>query len=499
MNKKKIIRLLRQADAGQIAENWPHPDKETGERIYAGVRRSAGLPAPEDVVQDEVIIEKHSGAGRFAAVAAVCLLTVGTVGGIGLLQHLHKLPPQEPPSAEQEQLVSDDAPTESEAPAVTAYVQDPAATDAADPAESNAAAEPASEQAAADASEPASTTPAKSTTPATTEAEKDTAAPTEAATAGTDLQAKRDRAYELLVEFAAAHEYMEVYRTAREYFEGKMEVGLASGKYLDEWVLVVYPWNFANAYQPEFKRFLQENQIGDCATDYQSEPVYTEARITLAEAEHICRESDTAWKAAECIEQRYAADERFGSGVEFDTYYIDDAKTESINILYNGGIIIFYKSPQESAGMTAQNHRILTAAGQQVWTLLEWQRTEMGKSDSVLTEEQKAQLRALDEEEKSLWATTYIRRRLEIMGAMSPNAPRPTIEDVERLLAQSDSPGQAARNLQDLYVPDYEWGSGVYGLAYQLSDTETINIVESQGASIFYENTATGERRDFCE
>lgn len=507
MNNKKIIRLLRQADAEIIAENWPFPDEKAGERIYAKRQNPGELPM-EDIVQDEVLIERRSGAGRFAAIAAVCLLTVGTVGGIGLMRHMHSQEPaSELTSAEEEQQISADAPSDPvRMPAAeTVYAEDPVAS-ASQEADSVIAVEsepsPQEPAQATESSQPA-TAPSKSTTPGKTPPAKDTVrettAPTEPAQPETaDRDAKLQHAYELLVPFAEKYEHMTVYRTAREYFEERTGVGL-SGEDLDSRVLVVYPCNFADAYQREFNRFLQDNQIGDYATDYQSEPVYTEARITLAEAEQICRESDTALRAAECISQRYAADEQFGSDAVFVTYYMDDAKTESINILYDGGVIIFYKSPDESADMTAINHRILTADGNQAGTFLSWLRMEREKSDSVLTDEQKAQLRALDEEEKSLWTTSYIRRRLEIMGAMSPNAPRPTIEDVEYFCAHSGSPELAARNLKYVYVPDYSWGSGVSGLAYRLSDTETINIVDSGGISIYYENTATGERRDFCE
>ncbi|MBR3629772.1 MAG: hypothetical protein IKN55_04780 [Oscillospiraceae bacterium] len=439
MNQKTIIRLLRHADAEEISENWPFPDEKAGERIADRLHRTGELPMA-DTVQDEVLIVKHSGFGRFAAIAAVCMLAAGTVGGIWLTRHLHSQRPVTELPAAEEELTAGTQPETAELPVIaTVYAEDPAASDAVEQPKRTAG-EPEAGQAATDVSEPAAM-PEKTT-------EKPERKPAETAPA-------KQTATE---------------QTVQETAEKVRETTAPT----------------------------QAVQETAAPTEAVTESPKSAERITLAEAIRICRESDTAWKAAKCIEQRYAADERFGSGVEFDTYYIDDAKTESINILYNAGIIIFYKSPQESAGMTAQNHRILTAAGQQVWTLLEWQRTEMEKSDSVLTEEQKAQLRALDEEEKSLWATSYIRRRLEIMGAMSPNAPRPTIEDVERLLAQSDSTGQAARNLLNLYVPDYEWGSGVSGLAYRLSDTETINIVECGGISIDYENTATGEHREFC-
>ena len=131
MNKKKITRLLRHADAEQIAEQWPFPDEEAGERIYAKMRRSGENLPMADEVKDEVLLVKHPGAGRFVAVAAVCLLTVGTVGGIGLLQYMHsQAPASELMSAEEEQQISADAPSDPvQMPAAeTVYAEDPVAS-----------------------------------------------------------------------------------------------------------------------------------------------------------------------------------------------------------------------------------------------------------------------------------------------------------------------------------------------------------------------------------
>ena len=509
MNKKKITRLLRHADAEQITEQWPFPDEEAGERIYAKMRRSGEELPMADEVKDEVLIVKHPGAGRFVAVAAVCLLTVGTVGGIGLLQYMHsQAPASELTSAEEEQQISADAPSDPVQmhAAETVYAEDPVAS-ASQEADSVIAMEsepsPQEPAQATESSQPA-TAPSKSTTPGKTPPAKDTVrettAPTEPAQPETaDRDAKLQHAYELLVPFAEKYEHMTVYRTAREYFEERTGVGL-SGEDLDSRVLVVYPSNFADAYKQEIEHFLEENQIEDYASYAYREPFYTEARITLAEAEQICRECTSASDAADKIGKKYQFDECPAALVY--RYYIDDAKTASINIAWHGldGFIIYYMSPDESDSLSPQDHRILTASGQQVGTFLSWLRMEREKSDSVLTEEQKVQLRALDEEEKSLWTTSYIRRRLEIMGAMSPNAPHLTLAEVEQLCGYDYATLEnVAKTIQNRHVPDYSWGSGVSGLAYRLSDTETINIVDSGGISIYYENTATGERRDFLE
>ncbi|MBP0974113.1 MAG: hypothetical protein J5851_09440 [Oscillospiraceae bacterium] len=503
MKKRDMIRYLRQADAEDIAKNWPHPDDGAGERIYEKCRRSVkDLPDPAETVQGETEIVQHTPVWRYAAAAAAVVLVVGgSVGGISLMQHMHSMEPV--PTAEEQSAatVGSEPDTQAEPVFMEGIAEDRAATEPEKPQKASEAL--AIVEHTTDASEPvtqaatdASGNAAKSTTPASDKPANGND-PTEAAN---DHAARMDRAYELLMQFAEEHEHIEVYRTAKEYFEAKTGVGL---KDLDDQVLVVYPCNYEDICLPAIEQFLKEKGIDDVAATYSGEREstrQTEGRITLAEAEHICRESAKAQDAAECIWERYEADENSGLGeVYWRRFYVDDARTASIVTYYNNGMCIFYQAPGESDSLNPQEHRILTAAGGQLGSLLNWQRLEMEKSDSVLTNDQKAQLRALEQEESSLWCIFYIRRRLEIIGAMSPDAPHLTLEDAEYLCAHNQTPELAARWIRELYVPDYGWGSGVDGYAYVLSDHETINIVN--GSSIYYEDTSTAPvtHRDLYE
>ena len=406
MKKRDMIRYLRQADAEDIAKNWPHPDDGAGERIYEKCRRSVEDLPEADTVQGETEIVQHTPVWRYAAAAAAVVLVVGgSVGGISLMQHMHSMEPV-PTAEEQSAATVGSEPDTVAAPVYVESMAEAAASDAKEkpqkPSEALAivehttdASEPVT-QAATDASGNAakSTTPAVSTKPA-----KDSD-PTEAAD---DHAARMDRAYELLMQFAEEHEHIEVYRTAKEYFEAKTGVGL---KDLDDQVLVVYPCNYEDICLPAIEQFLKEKGIDDVAATYSGEREstrQTEGRITLAEAEQICRESAKAQDAAECIWERYEEDENSGLGaVSWRRFYVDDARTASIVTYYNNGMCIFYQAPGESDSLNPQDHRILTASGGQVGVLLNWQRLEMEKSDSVLTGDQKAQLRALEQEENNL-------------------------------------------------------------------------------------------------
>ena len=498
MKKRDMIRYLRQADAEDIAKNWPHPDDGAGERIYEKCRRSVEDLPEADTVQGETEIVQHTPVWRYAAAAAAVVLVVGgSVGGISLMQHMHSMEPLPVAEEQSTATVGSEPDTQAEPVFMEGIAEDRAATEPEKPQKPSEAL--AIVEHTTDASEPvtqavtdASGNAAKATTPAVSTKPAKDSDPTEAAD---DHAARMDRAYELLMQFAEEHEHIEVYRTAREYFEAKTGVEL---KDLDDWVLVVYPCNYEDACLPAIEQFLKEKGIDDVAATYSGEREstrQTEGRITLAEAEQICRESAKAMDAAECIINRFDADEISGNGSsDWYRYYIDDAQTASINILYVhpliNGMCIFYQAPGESDSMDPQEHRILTAAGGQLGVLLNWQRLEMQKSDSVLTNDQKAQLRALEQEESSLWCIYYIRRRMEIIGAMSPDAPHLTLEDAEYICSRyPHDPEAAAKHIRVIFVPDYSWGSGVDGYAYVLSDHETINIVN--GSSIYYEDTST--------
>ncbi len=530
MNNKKIIRLLRQADAEKIAENWPFPDEKAGERIYAKRQNPGELPM-EDIVQDEVLIERRSGAGRFAAIAAVCLLTVGTVGGIGLMRHMHSQEPVTELPAAEEELTAGTQPETAELPVIaTVYAEDRAASEANEQPESTAGEPEAfsqeAEQTATDASEPAAV-PEKRTVkpdrkPAETTAAKQSATgepvretATEAVQAETAARDPRlEQVYQLLLPFAEAHSEMTVIRAGEfwdHYFTTHPDAQQAKNLE-DNMVVLEYPNAYHMAYRVDIRYFLQENGIDDVVainpltgTDSQ----LSDQRITLEEAKRICMQSSDAWEAARTIGNRYRADLVAEAVKDYSLFYFDGTQTEGIMIRYGNGVHIYHLSRKDDplpnrVLATTGNAPALYPASQismkNVSYILRWIDTELGKNDPELSDEQVTQLRALEEEEKSLWTTKYIRRRLEIVGALSDDAPRLTLEQAEELCEKCGKNAEfCSMMLMDRYVPDYECGSGVDRNVYVLSDHETINVVNKN--RIYYEDTASDPPliRQLCE
>lgn len=450
MNEKKIRFLLHHADAEtamQIAERWPFPDPSPRARSAGSHHTGEDADAETETASGVAVTAQHAPAWRYAATAAaVMLLLGGSAGGLLLTQRLHTDAPV--PSAEEQSSESSGSEPDTGPLPVIVPGKDEEPVDSAVPE----TAESSSEETEAFSQE--------SSQPDTNAAESSAASEKPTVPA-------MDTAAEATAETAAPTDAVK--ETA-------------------------------------------------APTEAVTEAPKKGERITLAEAIKICSESANAWEAAETIRMRYDPDAHYGSGIDYQDFYLDDAGNEKITVDSNGGGNVYYTNRSMGAGehwLLASNRSsfaddfvkyrstVYDLQWRDTVQLFNWQRLELNKTDSALTEEQKAQLRALEEEESALWTTTYIRRRMEIIGALSPDAPHLTYEKTEKICAACETPEQAMQIILDSYVPDYDWGSGMTYYNYSLDADGKATISLVVGSSVIYwENFADpGNRnmRDFFQ
>ena len=427
MKEKEIRSLLHHADADiamQIADRWPYPDKRTH---TAGSNTEHG--AAESVSEVAVAVQ-HPPVWRYAATfAAVLLLIGGSVGGIMLMQSMHRS--ELVPSAEEQSLASSGSEPDTKPLPIIVPGLDEEPVESAEPESPESAWEAESlslekslpdTDAAVSSAVDTSAANLVAETAAPTDAVKETSSPAEAAT--------------------------EAPKPGR--------------------------------------------------------------RITLAEAIRICSESADVYEAAQAIEAQYVADYCSGTA-DMRYFYLDEKGNESVWIgssdsgePYTG---IYYTNRDGERWVLASTQRerpttaCLYLTQKQTEESIRWEMDELSKTDSALTEEQKSQLRALEQEEADLWTITYIRRRVEIGGMLSRDAPRLTCAMTEHLCAACKTPEQAIGIILNSYVPDFEWGSGMTYYNYKLNaDTnEVISLVVGSGIYYWENFDEPKNRRDFFQ
>lgn len=444
MNEKKIRFLLHHADADtamQIAERWPFPDPSPRARSAGSHHTGEDADAETETASGVAVTAQHAPAWRYAATAAaVMLLLGGSAGGLLLTQRLHTDAPV--PSAEEQSSESSGSEPDTGPLPVIVPGKDEEPVDSAVPE----TAESSSEETEAFSQE--------SSLPDTNAAESSAASEKPTVPA-------MDTAAEATAETAAPTD--------------------------------------------------AEKETA-APTEAVTEAPKKGERITLAEAIKICSESADVYEAARIIEERYVPD-RSPVTVDMRYFDLDENGNESIWIgssdsgePYTG---IYYTNRDGARWVLASNESerpdsALLYLTQKQWEeAIRWEMTELGKSDSALTEAQKAQLRALEQEEADLWTTTYIRRRLEIIGVLSPDAPHLTYDKAEKLCAACETREQAMEIILNSYVPDYVWGSGMtyYNYVLNADTNETISLVVGSSV-IYWENFADpGNRnmRDFFQ
>lgn len=446
MASRSRVSLLHHADADiavQIAKRWPYPDKRTN-TAGNGMAVISGKEA--ESISGTVVTVQHSSVWRYAATAAAIILLIGgSVGGILLIQQMHKIEPV--PSAEEHCYVSSEEQTTA-----------------------SSAAEPFTE-------------PLPVIVPGMTEE------PVESVTEVSENSSEETEAFsrenpQTTTEERVSPTVSSVTSVTNAVVETEMPTDSA-----------------------------KETSAPTEAVTEAPEPA---ERITLAEAIKICSESADAWKAGEAIRARYQADAHYGSGIDYQDYDLDDAGNEKIIVSSNGGGEVYYWNCGMGVGerwLLASNRSsfsddfvkyrstVYDLQWRDTTQLLQWVNNELNKTDSALTEEQQAQLRALEEEESALWTTTYIRRRMEIIGALSPDAPHLTYDKTEKLCAACETPEQAMEILLNSYVPDYDWGSGMtyYNYVLNADTNETISIVVGSGVYYWGNFAETGSRRDLFQ
>ncbi|MCR4646717.1 MAG: hypothetical protein K5695_15120 [Oscillospiraceae bacterium] len=443
MKEKEIRSLLHHADediAMQIAERWPYPDKWT---------HTAGSSTEHNVaesVSEVAVTVQHPPVWRYAATfAAVLLLIGGSIGGIMLMQSMRRSEPV--PSAEEQCLASSEEQSD-----------------------------------ASSGSEP-DTMPLPVIVPGKDEE------PVESVEATAEININAET-------MPFSQEKTEPNTDAA----GSSDVSAAS-------------------LETDATASVKETTAPtEAVTEAPTGPAKTAERITLAEAVRICSESGEAWRACETIRDRYEPDAHDGSGIDYQMFYLDDAGNEMITVSSNGGGEVYYRNRSMGDGerwLLASNRSgfaddfvkyrstVYDLQWRETTQLLHWVDNELNKPDSALSDEQKAQLRSLAEEESSLWTTHYIRRRMEIIGALSPDAAHLTYDKAEKICSACETPEQAMEIILNSYVPGYDWGSGMTYYNYSLDAEGKATISLVVGSSVIYwENFADpGNRnmRDFFQ
>jgi len=203
-------------------------------------------------------------------------------------------------------------------------------------------------------------------------------------------------------------------------------------------------------------------------------------RITLNEVNKFIQESNSFTEIYKKISsvQKYP-DFIGGSGVTNIDYWIDDDGTQKINIIYEQEDIVYI---QYSNGRKIIKRKLLYPIEKQ-------------NNNSLNNVNVDKKLEELTQKENMMFGK-FKRERAIILGELSPDAKRITLDEVNKFIQESSSFTEIYKKISSVQkYPDFIGGSGVTNIDYWIDDngTQKINIIYEQENIVYIQYSNDGK------